>query len=132
MVNKFIYVITVVMVIVIGGMFAGCLSEGDLQSRSDQIKGIQDNQKAILFNQDKLLNGATSHNGQINNKLDAIMEAQRKQVDLTQMLIYETRKQTQENAIPIKIEITVNRGGYGEVSSFNSIDDALTFINGLK
>jgi hypothetical protein len=132
MVNKFIYVITVVMVIVIGGMFAGCLSEGDLQSRSDQIKGIQDNQKAILNSQDIIIKGSVMNQGQINNKLDAILSNQREQTDLTRSLIYEIRKQTQAKTIPTRIDILVNRDGYNEISSFNNVDEARTYINGLK
>ena len=129
---KFIYILVIVSVVGILGMVSGCLTENDLQSRPDQIKSIQDNQKAILNSQDIIIKGAVINQAQINNKLDAILLDQRAQTDLTHYLISEIRKQSQINTIPTRIDILVKRDGYNEISSFNNVDEARTYINGLK
>jgi hypothetical protein len=127
---KFIYVLVIVTLIGMAGMLSGCLSQEP--TGYELIKDINDNQKAMLSNQDVLLNRVNAYNGQVNNKMDTILSEQRRQSDLTQMLIYEIRKQTQGNAAPIKLEIIVDRGGYGETSTFNSIDDAIKYIETLR
>lgn len=127
---KYIYILVIVSVVGILGMVSGCLSEEPTFYR--KISEVNDNQKAILNSQDIIIKGAVVNQGQINNKLDAIMREQRAQTDLTQSLIYEIRKQSQINTIPTEINILVKRNGYNEISSFNNVDEAITYINGLK
>lgn len=97
------------------------------------------NQKTIIDNQSKLDSKTELYQKQINNKIDTIMEQQREiitfqrnQYDYTQMLISEVRKSNQGNTNTMKIDISIDRGGYGEVAQFSNIDDAIKFINTFK
>jgi len=118
-----------VTILVIGIAGIGCIEQPSYYAKIDEVINYQQamNQEMDIYQQ------------QINNKIDAIMSQQREivnyqktQYDYTQMLISEMRKSNQTNSNIMKIDISIDRGGYGEVSSFNNIDDAVKFINTFR
>jgi hypothetical protein len=117
-------------IVVIG--FIGMMSTGCLSNEPNSLTIMRDNVEEISNKQDAVLKEMGIYQNQVNNKLDAILLDQRAQTDLTHSLISEIRKQSQTNTIPTRIDILVKRDGYNEISSFNNVDEARTYINGLK
>jgi hypothetical protein len=117
-------------IVVVG--FIGMISTGCLSNEPTNITVIKDNVEEINNKQDAILKEMGIYQKQINNKLDEMMTRDRDQIDLMRSLGNEIKSLKNPTQSIMKVDISIDRGGYGEAASFNTTDEAINFIKGLK
>jgi len=124
--QKTIYTILALLIFV--SMSVGCLAE----QPNITLRDIANQNNVAIAKQSDISQKMDSYQLQSNNKLDELLRARRDQTDVLQALRSEVRSLKTHAQGNIRIDISIDRGGYGEVSSFGSINEAVQFLNSIK